>query len=740
MTSGGSACLERSREKGGRATFIQRMVSSFLRDTPLLTIPQAPSTKLFGRNIFYTIWGEKVSAVQFIGAPFLTIENGKKLCKVPFSLLWGKSVAIPESKEKLLTLDYDRITRALLFKYLMDSGDLVLPDLKKPSCVSEYGPFFSLWDSDPCLDPDQIKFATPFYKAEAVDDPGVKARVITVGSGAWGTLGHLFRTVMYHCMKMDSETILSENADGAFSEWFWRVNKSPKSETDRYLSVDLTSATDTFNADICQALARGAVDAIRSANKPIWRMCALIVRRNVSAIANIEYPKWISSSLVVQTRGVLMGNAESWTVLNLYNKFFTRLGEQLFRLDPLLPKENINWSHPTVLKALEVLEDKALCISKRCGDDQVSRGPVKAHEFYLKTLTLSGAIPSPGTNVISKRVITFTQSLASENAEGKVGWIDIVRIISLVDWKGLNRLPSIKEVPRIWFRGLSYYLALRWWGVDAWQKLVKKNLLLFGQYLCSSFIRKASSMGLEPFLSISLGGLNFPHPGGKELSHVRPRVLRAISYLIRDDQRPSIFLERQSLNIWTLQSSGSLLSRRVEVVLDRIFAAVFHDDARLSLESPSVFEDPGWFDLNQLRSYMKIDLPLNEINLRVLQVTLKEWKVVPIGNFWKETSQAVRAIISHFTPPDTIQNPEQRVVKKAQLFQKKIKDLLKGAGSFSSAYSPDILKKKDIFFLEKRCEWADHYFFVTNPTYELISKYYANYFVEEARTKYDWNF
>jgi hypothetical protein len=484
-----------------------------------------------------SVWGVLLSAEKM-----LVLEEGETK-EDALSFLFSMNPVFLQWERLCLKMESDRayFDKQLFMEYALwahgeESGEIIFnpptPPSVKGSCLA-----LSLWDEDPNLDPFlDVDLPDPIYRAEAVDDCGCKARVVTIGSAAWITLGHLFRTYLYSCLEGDPEMILGDDAIlGAFPEWFARVESSGGIPNWKFLSVDLTSATDTFSSDVCHSLALGVAISLEGFDKVLYRkMC--ILARNVSVSSLISYP---DATDIIQERGMMMGTPESWGILNLYNKFFTSLAEQLYLVAPL--QVPLSWRDPFVQEALTKVKfaPKSLAISKRCGDDQVIYGPDRVLDNYTRLISLSGAVPSPGTNAVSERYITFTQSLA-QWVGGRVEWIDIVRIISLVDWKGINRLPSVKEVPRIWFRGLSFQLALRWWNATPWESAVRKGLLIFGQYLCSDFIKSVASQGGEPFLPTVLGGLGFPHPTGRELRHVRPRVLRCVIFSLRDDQRPEV--------------------------------------------------------------------------------------------------------------------------------------------------------------------------------------------------------
>jgi hypothetical protein len=518
-------------------------------------------------------------------------------------------------------------------------------------------------------------------------------------------------------MSSDNEMIISEeNAGGALPEFFNRVNQAGTLFSWKFLSVDLTSATDTFCQGICQSLALGVADSCRVLYA--WRKLRILAR-NVSSLSEISYP---DGSTIIQERGILMGTPESWGLLNLYNKFFTILAETVYENGGIPSGVTLMWQNPVLQESLRSLNRQSLCITKRCGDDQVIYGPPQVLTYYTDLITMSGAIPSPGTNAISEEYITFTQSLARFH-KGKLDWIDIIRIISLVDWKGLNRLPSLKEVPRIWFRGLSVYLALRWWNLNEWELAVRKGLYIFAQYLSADFLQKAARSGAEPFLPSNLGGLGFPHPAGRELSHCATRTVRVISYLLRDDQIPETFYERTLLNVWLMSNSPSPSWQRVMDLEKVVFYRFFCPNHRAKTWESFLSDDPGkfyWIDLNQLRNLFEVSLPLTAMNYKFLQGIIRERSLLmkPIGFVWKEMVEAVRSHFSlDYSSEGIMTNTSFKFSGRVKMFRQKRDSLFKKTSQMKlDVENWRTMSSED---LQSRLTWADSYIWCSPSAWKL---------------------
>jgi hypothetical protein len=412
---------------------------------------------------------------------------------------------------------------------------------------------------------------------------------------------------------------------------------------------------------------------------------------------------------VIQVRGNLMGNSESWSILNLYNKFFSRLGESVYRLLPADDPRSVgfSWDHPVVQRALTKLEFKTQVISKRCGDDQVSMGPLGALKNYVFFITLSGAIPSPGTNAFSDRYFTFTQYLAKyDKTLNKGEYIDVVRIISLVDEKGINRSPALKETPRIWFRGSSYVLTMRYWNKNPWEVSVRKGVYILFHYLCAEWLRRVSRLGLEPFLPSFLGGLGCPHPRGNEFHHVTPRIRAVVMYLLRDSQSPDTFFDRMSLNVWQVPR----ISEQA-IFLDNLEKQVFYDlfSEKNKLDDLSKLDSLGdvfcWFDLNQIRQFFSLNLPLNQISFKIVQGLLGQiGRFYPIVAFWKIISGSIRSSMAFRCPPGNISSADLSLGRRAVLFRQKVRSILPKVRGFEFKERP--LGPQELF---QRHVWANSF-------------------------------
>jgi len=269
----------------------------------------------------------------------------------------------------------------------------------------------------------------------------------------------------------------------------------------------------------------------------------------------------------------------------------------------------------------------------------------------------------------------------------------------------------------MWFRGTSYQQALRWWDASPWEKIVRKGLLIFGQYLCSDFIKSVASQGGEPFLPTILGGLGFPHPTGRELSHVRPWVLRCIIHSLRDDQRPEVFWSRLNFNVWQTAVNDSPLAHAAakaeRIIFDFLFSPVFKAQLNLlPLDESAPF---CWMDLNLLRNIGKLDLPLSGINFRLLSGIMKDLspKWEPIGSFWKKVQEICRALLVLDYSSEGVESPSFRMGWRLKRFRQLMKSYwASNPETAHPAYSPKKWSNWSISELETRVRWAEAFIWV----------------------------
>jgi hypothetical protein len=548
------------------------------------------------------------------------------------------------------------------------------------------------------------------YKAVAVEDRGCKARVITVGSALEGTIGHFTRTYLMGLCEKDPECVLVDG--GSHVQILFRKMKNlPKDSLallDKiFLNLDLSAATDTFDSGLARALAFGAIEALRKSYMHIY----LRLRSMADSIAkDCEIHYNVSRKLrvtYVKRRAILMGTPESWAILNLYNKYLLKIADAMATNDfnDLLSVDSLD--HPIVLESLRRTRNTDdICV--RCGDDFAGVLYAKTVHCYILLLKLTGAKPSPGTNTLSKQFCIFTETLSwvpKPFQSNSMEWVDILKIIGLVDAKGLNRMPSRKEVPRKFFRGLAYYLALRWWKGDPWRDAVRKGLTIFGQYLLHDFIKACERLGLEPFLPNVFGGLNLPHPRGKELRHVKTRTLRAVAYTLRDDCSVECFFERNRLNVWDFTMANRF--RPVQVELQRLVCSVLTSEVKARTEEDLHDESKIWFDRNLLFNFAKKELgkPLELPKTRIIPF-LKNWAdshgFYTLKEFWGEICGSARGIAVWFLSPPEMED-DITTYSVAKRFNLAVKQL-------NGQYVGPFVRKRweiDLDELQLRSDFAD---------------------------------
>jgi hypothetical protein len=710
LTFGSGACLEITREKGGRGEYCRKLLNDFLNSAVLLQLP---------RNCnYYNLWGEVAISTEMI--VLYGFEDGG-VVYYPSTALYAYNGRFPNDQV---------LMRDLLFHEMVLSEELLLPDLAA-DFESPLGLMFDLFFRDPKLDPDRIirqKLGNYDYRATAVEDRACKARTITIESAKRGTLGHLLRTYMYALLEKDPNCVLSsDKAEGSLSRLFKKVGQGRKDY--RFLSLDLSCATDTFSQLICRGLLNGIIDSVRAINLPLWKQFC-VLKQDVASNSLIYYPGLKDKPIVKQVRGILMGTPESWTILNLYLEFFDRLSEKTWELVQDSSRLE-SWSDPVIQMAsdrlLPIKDTPGVC-KERCGDDEVKYGPKGPLQHFVKLLKLSGAVPSVGTNCISKTTCVFTETIARIYPGKGLYWIDILRIVGLVDAKGLNRLPKLKEVPRLWFRGLAYTSALKWWNANEWQRIGAKAIKLWGHWLMVKFLADVHRLGLQPYLPQRFGGLSLPHPGGRELSHIPTRYRQVLQYVIRDDVRPDAFFERESLNIWA-NGDSSDLSEEADRLSKHLIWALFGEDRRIqsaeqwqdcypTADSKRIGGEPGqkvWIHLGTLRTILGSTLPLNDISIMIIRQWCQEYGMVPIGTFWKEYTGNLRNSLYLTKRSFSIHSPAHTLAAKARQFHKKMAELYSKAKSY-----PPISTKLSLDDLEKRVTWLDNFILVRKSVYRSI--------------------
>jgi hypothetical protein len=704
---GASSCLENTRENGGKSYLLTTEFQSFLSQDPHWKIIGKPKNQYFdiwGREVFNEKALPPVEEDDWEDGPLFLGSNPEDVVNVVWPA--GNTVFSTNSgraKELLFQM--------YLFGAAYENGDYLFRRCFSgiPMILTEEGrtsksgnPFWMVYPEDPCLDPDfDIFHSEPSYRVDTVEDDGAKARVITVGSAYSGSLGHIFRTYLYDLLSSDEECILGDR-DKSSAGHLKSLFKTPLDLDFVWLSLDLSSATDTFHSGVCNALARGAAEAAFQANKGYWRILKFLSYR-VAMSSVLMFPDGTEE---LQLRGMLMGTPESWGILNLYEGFWLRLAETLFETfdsPPLLDSEL-----DLTLITTDTPHVKRIYPSIRCGDDQSTYGPEKLMKMFLRLLIRSGCLPSPGTNTISKSVVIFTESLASwQNTAWN--WIDILRVVGLVNFKGMNRFPTAKEVPRIWFRGEAYSRGLEWWTGKGWRDEVRLSMLLFAQYSMVDFLRHIAEIGIEVFLPIELGGYGLPHPRGSEMSHVKPAVRRIVQYVLSDNESIDVFFDRRSLNIWTVGGSSRLAKamEEAEVMLRRYITFQIPQ----TTDPDPLKADTCRFSLGAVRTYLKISIKLEDIGFRIVSEAKKELKMISLSEFVDNILDRIRGRLSYHLESPSISDQEYHLSSRAAKFRKNLKALR----AKSLSFDPHVSKSWDLVYVKKRLNWLKEFQFVRLP-------------------------
>jgi len=546
-TISGSAILESPRSKGGRASWIQDL-SLGLPD--LLRSLVYDVRRIYGEDgpppmELYDALGEVV--LEFPGGA----EEPRVLGAGVYTFVFGYSYQPRDlhffSQEDPLKGEdpwsdrlRDWILKMVLFSKALDEGwvPTVVGEPVVKMGKSDYivynniNPYLCLYGSPPQID--LYGFTPKGYtvRPSVVEEQGAKARVITISPGVLSTLLHLLRTYCFSSLRKDAE-VGTLAGEGTLVDFLRRVNQYLKDHPDYpiekkvILSLDLTSATDTFSQEVCQRILRGFLSEEKISE-------ILLLEPLATLGVHVDYSGFQGLGLQdieVTTRGILMGNPSSWFLLNLFTRFFWELSGFIFRRTHRRPLEEVLNEVSTGNFDFSQFPDRALTadpLTNRCGDDQISLCSPRRALIFERILPLGGGIISPGVHLRSRTYGIFTKQLCSfDRVNRKFDFVDILRArqLSTPD----SRLPRSKEVPPSWSRGLVAEKETSWWDGE-----VRASAITFLHWRYHEFISWAISCSIEVYLPRVFGGAEYPHHTRK-VKFLSGKTKRMMSILLKND-------------------------------------------------------------------------------------------------------------------------------------------------------------------------------------------------------------
>jgi len=617
ISSGAGSCRDSNRKAGGRLEFNKSKVLSAVRRSDIAYL------HLDRIGPLYNIFGEMVISEEMVS---MMTESSMFQYSENFRYMG------------VVNSDADRQQRFLrdeCFIYLEEKGLSLNPQYTK--CVyrtdsvirnlySEVPDFSFSSDYDPDI-----------FKVEALAVPcrACKARIITKGDGVVCNLGHIFRTYLYSFLKRDPSNKLSEPL-------YSFVSNCKKKPGEYLVSLDLSSATDTFNRLLCKSLGQGIINSVPD------NIHSLPVRRMMSVTSEflcpeytIVYPKDENLDSLKIERGMLMGTAESWGLLNLYLDFFKTLAIEIQSKkldwrsikdlsDPIF--ENLDYSYKKSKVFVKNWSGKKSEVPGQifCGDDFLGKLDMKTAQCFFHLLELSGAVKSQGTNAISKHSGVFTEIPLAYDKSGKLYYVNMIRLVGIVDTSGnsRNKLPGShesREHSSIFYRGIAFDRATQWWGptgednkiqscIDFYKKS-KNSVLRWAHFILHDHLTMLIRNGVPLYLPMRYGGYELPHPKGEWWRHTSKSWKCLVLWLLRPGQTLLSFLQKNEFNVW-LNSSPSLSSLTTEKLVRNRLKDLILPDRKLNLSNIELDEKDSKGNLKCWTTLQAV-LAFNDISLSV---------------------------------------------------------------------------------------------------------------------------
>lgn len=542
-------------------------------------------------------------------------------------------------------------------------------------------------------------------KYGVVLDSGGKARTITVPPAAITLLLHYLRTeIVTRLASVRSITSLGAH-EGTASRKLIGVNSHEELREDEYfMSLDLSSATDTFPTEFCRNLLYGFLEAVnfegRDAEK---RLCYFAARFACGTCVLTPLEIYISKERMEaeglmqfeSERAIFMGTPTSWCLLNLTLMFINFFADEVVRSrvfipghsgpQPTIPSNTVlegGYQSSHVKMWALVLQDifsKGVDIDLRhfetsvelCGDDMMARVIEPFYHAYCHILGAMGMILSSGTG-LSKHAAIFTEK--HYTVKGRLLWYDdCIRAKSLVDNRiGLRGSGVDPTIPSYVTRGVAATAALdvlRYMDEHDFATCMRKAykaccwLVIHAN---RTFITTLRKLAIPVYLARVFGGAEFPFYNGVEASFRHERTMHrlAAGYMIRSDTTVQGALMRFKLaSIWvppraTTNECSKLMDAWFSYVLDPAREMLHLLDDRVT-SAGTVCWIPGHKVWEQI--CFEQGLGLSEFKSKVsarprlLDLWLKNYNLIPLGDAARRREADFRySVYSTITEEDVL--------------------------------------------------------------------------------------
>jgi hypothetical protein len=423
----------------------------------------------------------------------------------------------------------------------------------------------------------------PLYESKVVpiSEQGWKCRIVTTASTVVCTALQLLREAYYYYLRKDHYCLVlfkgySYNSLGAWKGYHKGNLMGRIGRNTRFLSTDLTSATDTFSRELISEMNKTFVSEFTQ-KFPKFRYL-----RFVAPLVSCPQSYILPNKEVFRgERGTPMGNPANWALLNLVNEF---------ALDMACSHLSQGLSYDEIPQRLSGIDVPAVF----CGDDNltISDDP-QVFRLYEKYISKCGGMISPSSHFESASTAFFTEIPYDRS----LNYLNVPKVKMLVGLE--NRLDKTSNPS--FYKAESFSKAVMYLTGDETLEKRRRGLSTWFLMRNHELVKRVLREGLSVHLPRIYGGWDFLSPSGRVK---RPTLLkRALKYLLRDDKSTEFILQRYRLSsIWD-SSKPVVLQGLVNKYLMDLMASLEYEWTTLEdLCALHSLDPPQYGDLRALRS------------------------------------------------------------------------------------------------------------------------------------------
>jgi hypothetical protein len=392
----------------------------------------------------------------------------------------------------------------------------------------------------------------PLYKSKVVTilERGWKCRVVTTAPAVVTTALQLLRVVIYKFLEEDHYCLIlckryGYKSLGAWKRahpiWWERISKDPRGL--RFLSTDLTSATDTFARSLVETLTRRFFGNF-TREFPEYRYLDHLIGFVFCPQSYILPDK----TEFVGLRGTPMGNPANWAFLEIINEFALAMAQTAYYSQGSLmggiplPEEVEDLTVPAVF----------------CGDDNLTMfHDGKLFRLYESYMGLCGGSISSGSHFESSRVAFFTEIPYDKNLD----YIEVPKLRMLIEHE--NNLPEGKFENPQFYRGETVSKAVTY--LEGPLAPMREGILSWALLRNFHIIKELNFLGISVHIPRQFGGWGFTSPTGiQSIPHLHKRALKV---LLRDDKSLKFVTYKARLgSIWNCTLSDGKYFEILDII------------------------------------------------------------------------------------------------------------------------------------------------------------------------------